>query len=106
MSSVLTMQAQEATASERTTPFDTDSKPVGIDNRASACISHDPEDFVGPLNKVKRTIKGFGGTCHFDVFQGTIRWAWEDDDGKVHHFRIPESYYVPEGKCRLLSPQH
>ena len=33
-------------------------------------------------------------------------WKWCDNDGKVHKFRIPNSYYVPQGNCRLLSPQH
>lgn len=106
MSSIMIMQAHEAKATERMQTFDTDSKLLGIDNRATACISHDPNDFEGQLTKVQRTIKGFGGNRHFDVYQGTIKWKWEDDDGKIHSFRIPDSYYVPDGKCRLLSPQH
>jgi hypothetical protein len=38
--------------------------------------------------------------------KGTIVWKWCDNEGKVHRFRIPNSYYVPDGKVRLLSPQH
>jgi hypothetical protein len=30
----------------------------------------------------------------------------EDDDGKVHKDRLPNSYYVPNTKGRLLSPRH
>ena len=37
---------------------------------------------------------------------GTLVWKWLDDDGRVHTFRIPDSFYVPSGKMRLLSPQH
>lgn len=37
---------------------------------------------------------------------GTILWKWCDDDGKAYSFTIPNSYYVPAGKVRLLSPQH
>ena len=37
---------------------------------------------------------------------GTIKWKWLDDLGRTHEFRIPNSYYVPEGGVRLLSPQH
>ena len=37
---------------------------------------------------------------------GTIKWKVEDDSGKVHTFRIPNSYYVPDGGVRLFSPQH
>ena len=36
----------------------------------------------------------------------TIKWNWSDDQGKIHEFKIPNSYYVPEGGVRLLSPQH
>jgi hypothetical protein len=37
---------------------------------------------------------------------GTIQWSWEDDRGVIFTFQIPNSYYVPDGKVRLLSPQH
>ena len=37
---------------------------------------------------------------------GTIKWQWLDDLGRAHEFKIPNSYYVPEGGVRLLSPQH
>jgi len=38
---------------------------------------------------------------------GTIVWRWCDhNDGLVHHFVIPKSYYVPQGGVRLLNPQH
>ena len=37
---------------------------------------------------------------------GTLRWQWADDSGKKHTFEIPNSYYVPSCKLRLLSPQH
>ena len=86
--------------------FDTDSAKIGIDNRASACISHRKEDFVGPLKKVNRAIKGFGGERVMNVWQGTIVWKWCDNNGQVFWFKIPNSYYVPSGGCRLLSPQH
>jgi len=38
------------------------------------------------------------------VYKGTIAWSWTDDDGVENKFRIPNSYYVPEGESRLLSP--
>ena len=41
-----------------------------------------------------------------NVSQGTLIWKWTDDNGELHRFEIPNSYYVPEGKVRLLSPQH
>ena len=30
----------------------------------------------------------------------------EDDEGKIETFKIPNSYLVPDGDARLLSPQH
>ena len=85
--------------------FDTDSYQIGIDNRCSACISHVRSDFVGELKKVNRTIKGFGGTSEYKVYQGTLKWSWCEDNEKVHEFLIPQSYYIKGGKSNLLSPQ-
>jgi hypothetical protein len=79
---------------------------VGIDNRCSGCISHVREDFIGLLQPTRRVIKGFGGSRMMNVSIGTLRWSWEDDQGRHHAFDIPNSYYVPDGHIRLLSPQH
>ena len=94
------------TKQQRSIHFDTDSEQVGIDNRCSACISHKIEDFIGTPVQTKRTIKGFGGAKVSNIMKGTIKWKWCDDYGKVHSFNIPNSYYIPEGGVRLLSPQH
>jgi hypothetical protein len=91
---------------ENVSMFDTDAAKIGIDNRCSACISYDINDFDGPVRKVNRAIRGFGGERTFNVYQGTIVWKWCDNEGVIHRFRIPNSYYVPDGKVRLLSPQH
>jgi len=86
--------------------FDTDSSFIGIDNRASACISWCEKDFVGPLIPVPVQVQGFAGHRTSNVMMGTLRWQWLDDEGMKHTFHIPRSYYVKEGKIRLLSPQH
>ena len=54
--------------------FDTDIGQIEIDNRASACISHKISDFAGTLQKVNRTIKGFGGARTYDIMKGTLVW--------------------------------
>ena len=79
---------------------------VGIDNRCSGCITHVRSDIPGELRECRRIIKGFGGERHFRVWTGTIHWSWEDDDGRSHDFVIPNGFYIPDGKVRLLSPQH
>jgi hypothetical protein len=79
---------------------------VGIDNRCSGCITHDRSDIPGEIVQVRRSIKGFGGARTFNVWMGTIHWNWDDDSGQTHTMVIPNSFYVPDGKMRLLSPQH
>jgi hypothetical protein len=43
------MQANGSTIQETKVQFDTDSEPIGIDNRCTGCISHQIEDVDGPL---------------------------------------------------------
>ena len=95
-----------AITEQRMIGTDTDSETIGIDNRCSACISHHIEDFFGNPTESKRIIRRFGGTHTRNIMSGTIQWSWLDDDGQKHTFRIPNSYYVPHGSVRLLSPQH
>ena len=102
----LACPAKQMTSQERIVKFDTDAKPIGVDNRCSACISPYIEDFIGPLEETNKTIKGFDGARTENPKSGTLRWRWSDDSGKVHTFEIPNSYYVPSCELRLLSPQH
>ena len=102
----LACPAKQMTTQERIVRFDTDVKPIGVDNRCSACISPYIEDFIGPLEDTNKTIKGFAGARTDNPKMGTLRWQWADDSGKRDTFEIPNSYYVPSCKLRLLSPQH
>ena len=52
---------KQIAAQERIARFDTDAKPIGVDNRCSACISPYIEDFIGPLEDTNKTIKGLLG---------------------------------------------
>ena len=96
---------QKATK-DRIVEFDTNAKPIGVDNRCSACILPYIEDFIGPLEDTNKTIKGFAGVRTKNPKTGTLWWQWSDDSGKMHTFKIPNSYYVPECELHLLSPQH
>ena len=51
-------------------------------------------------------MKGFGGTLTGGASIGALKWRWQDDDGGYHNFIIRDSYYIPNVKMRLLSPQH
>jgi hypothetical protein len=86
--------------------LDTDSTTIRIDNRCTACISDNTDHFVGPLKLAKQVIKGFGGLVNSKVLIGTIRWKWLNNNGLQHTFNIPNSFYIPNRKVCLLSPQH
>jgi hypothetical protein len=97
--SAMTMSTQMTAAKEHTVLFDTDAKQIGVGNRCTACISYDISDFITTPTKCNRTIKSFGGGCTVNVLQGTIKWRWCDDSGKRFTFTIPNTYYIPSGKC-------
>ncbi|CAJ1933458.1 unnamed protein product, partial [Cylindrotheca closterium] len=103
--SVLAHRTQSEGGTHHPARFDTDSLPIGINNRCSFCIS-DKEYHFEDLRKTQHVIKGFGNRKTIDVMAGTLVWKWLDDDRKEHTFRIPNSFYVPSDKMRLLSPQH
>ncbi|KAL7562425.1 hypothetical protein ACA910_020567 [Epithemia clementina (nom. ined.)] len=106
VATVFAMAARNDVRSTYSSPFDTDAQMVGVDNRCSGCITHVRSDIPGDVTPCRRAIKGFGGARMFNVWSGTIHWKWEDDQGVIHRMIIPNGFYVPEGKVRLLSPQH
>ena len=88
-----------------TTPFDTDSVLLRVDNCASACMSPHKSDFITPLVPIRKRVKGIGGTVK-GIMKATMKVTIEDDNGVPHHIIVPDSYYVPDCPSRLLSPQH
>ena len=102
----LACPAKQLAVQERIIMFDTDVKPIGVDNKCTACISPYFEAFIGPLEDANKTIKGFAGARTRNPKIGTLRWQRSDDSRKMHTFEIPKSYYIPECELRLLSPQH
>ena len=94
-----------------TLQFDSDSFPIGIDTFASACMSPQITDFVPGTLRALPTAKsvtayGKDGPRISVTMKGTLKWVIEDNDGRIHDFRIEDSLYVPDGNMRLLSPQH
>ena len=90
--------------------FDTDSFKVGIDTCASKCMSYMPSDFIQSSlkpNTLSTKVKPYGKGPKLSISHvGTVKWKIQDDEGKVHNILIPNSFLVPEGRSRLLSPQH
>ena len=56
--------------------FDTgfDTQTIGIDNRASICITHDIIDFKGPLMNSRGRIHGFAETFKKTIKKSTAIW--------------------------------
>lgn len=89
-----------------TSPFDTDSFEIGIDNHATSCMTNSLHDFVDTsLQQVNVRVKGIAGKLSA-AHRGTLRWNITDDTGQPHQLLIPNAYYVPSLPIRLLSPQH
>ena len=52
------------------------------------------------------SIAGFGGHNTKINHRVTVKWNVIDDKGTAQSFVIPNTYYSPEGKYRILSLQH
>jgi hypothetical protein len=85
--------------------FDTDSLPVRVDNRSTACITNRIQDCLTVQKRIRCKVNGMGGDLS-EVYSATIGWNFEDDKGVPHPFVIPNSLFVPGATSRLLSPQH
>jgi hypothetical protein len=80
------MQANGESTHENRVTFDTDSGPIGVDNRCTGCILNNIDDFEGTLANSGRAIKGLGGTRTTNVKIGMIVWKWTDNQGMEYKF--------------------
>jgi hypothetical protein len=85
--------------------YDSDSFLIAIDNCSSRCITNSLDDYIGQPTKVNVRVSGIGGAVTAN-YKGTVKWSIEDDDGRVHTWLIPDTYYNKSTPYRLLSPQH
>ena len=70
--------------------FDSDSDLIGVDNRASFCLSDEISDVVpGTLRRTNTRVKIFGGIFSGEVYRCTIRWDFLDHKGCRHTFTLP-----------------
>lgn len=98
MSTVLAMSAPHEGLAQR----NTNGNLVGVDNRASHCISDRKADFSpGILKPTKRLTQGFRGAKHHGLLTGTMLWRVEDDNGGTHVWKTPGHFCVPDGQTRL-----
>ena len=107
MATILTSTTgQVANRAAHEVGFDTDAKRILVDNCATASITNNIMDCATKPIQIKRKVKGIAGSYQPDIYETTIRWDIEDDDGKIHQITLPRSYYIPSTPTRLLSPQH
>jgi len=85
--------------------FDTDSYDILIDNCCTHSLTNCKEDFIEPPTKSRTRVRGYNGQTN-STMVGTVKWKIADDNGKVHSFVLPNTYYSPAVETRLLSPQH
>ena len=85
--------------------FDSDSIPVGVDNHASRCLAQDKRLFENLTPFCSGRVGGIDGGLQIKG-QGTLVLNINDDNGRPHRIKIPNSLYLPELKTCLLSPQH
>ena len=85
--------------------FDSDSYDILIDNCCSHTLTNDLKDYIEPPIKSKVKIRGYNGSTN-STRVGTVKWKIKDDNGKVHNFILPNTFYSSSVETRLLSPQH
>ena len=72
--------------------------PILWDSGASISVSHDKDDFVGPLKKpgaISR-LKGMAKGCNIEGV-GHVMWAVHDSTGQLRLIKLL-AYYAP--RCR------
>ncbi len=102
-----TIEARSAMDKERRIrmEFDTDSFDILIDNCCSHTLTNDINDYIEPPVKSSVRVRGYNGSTN-STMVGTVKWKIRDDNGKVHNFILPNTYYSSSVETRLLSPQH
>ncbi len=86
--------------------FNTDSFAVGVDNHASRCMGNDKRLFKNLI--LARTAQHVGRISKGLAIEGKGMLVLDvnNDTGKPHCIKIPNSLYLPGLRMCLLSPQH
>ncbi len=96
------LPAPRVTSELRTHPIgDTDSSLLLIDSGCSQSITNDLADFIDTPCPTSILIEEYTGSTMATKI-GTVHWSIEDDTGQVHHITLPNTYYSPAGKVKLL----
>ena len=93
---------------ENVVTFDTDSGPVGIDNRCTACISHVIQDFEEPPKLTNRVITGFTVVrLHWSIAAPSNGDLPTTPEPSIHsESQIPSMSQMGESVCSVHNPGH
>jgi len=102
----LALKANHHPALANDVRFDSDSFAIGVDSHVSRCMGNDKR--LSDNLILARTSQHVGGISKGLAIQGkgTLVININDDNGKPHRIKIPNSLYLPGLKMCLLSPQH
>jgi hypothetical protein len=85
--------------------LDTDPYDILIENGCSQSITNNLQDYSKPPKLSDMRIRGFNeNTTQTKV--GSVSWRIHNVNGRIHCIQLPDTYYSPHAKSRLLSPQH
>jgi hypothetical protein len=103
---LVTITCLAASSIDRSAAFDSDSKPIAIDNCSSRCLTNSRQDFLpGTVSRCNVAVSGVGGLIKCKT-KGTVSWTIEDDQGRSHDVLIPDTPMCTMLPNRLFSPQH
>jgi hypothetical protein len=85
--------------------FDSNSFPIGINTHASRCMAGYPHLFEDLQLSDKGKVEGINDGLKI-MGKGTFKFKIEDNNGRTHKIKIPNSLYLPGLKRCLLLPQH
>jgi hypothetical protein len=83
--------------------------PYTVDNCCTRTLMFDIKDFIpSTLQDVQnKVVSGFVAETSTPITKtGTIRWSIMEDTDTTQQIQVPNSYFIPAGTTRLLSPQH
>jgi hypothetical protein len=103
---LVTITCMVASSINRSAAFDSDSKPIAIDNCSSRCLTNSVQDFLpGTVRKCNVAVSGVGGLIKCQT-KDTVSWTIEDDQGRSHDVLVPDTPMCDALPKRLFSPQH
>ena len=84
--------------------FDSDSKSAVCDNSANVHVCNQKGMYVGELRPIKsHKVATIGGKGHSPEGIGTVKWSWNDDDGRKHEYLVEDVLFFPQSPINILS---